>query len=183
MMRLLTAIMIGLLLVGCSIRTKSYYLLEGAKEVSGQQSLRGSIGVENIILPHYFNQSNIALKSGENKVSFISTAHWVSDMNEQLTSVLISYLKRYFHTTNVYLFPWDVSKKVSKKVTIRIENFIYHDKAVILDASWEIASNKGGKEAKFFHVKVPSSDNVDDIVKQMDKAFSALEQAIAKSLS
>jgi uncharacterized lipoprotein YmbA len=172
-----------LFLGGCSIRTKSYYLLDGTKEVAQQASLKGSVGIETIILPRYFSQSNVAIKSGENRVSFIAQAHWVSNMNEQLTSLLITYLKRYFKTTDVYLYPWDVSKDVTRKVRIKIENFIYHDKRVILDASWEIAQKGGKKVAKFFHIEVPSTDKIDDIVKEMDEAFSKLELAVAKSLS
>jgi uncharacterized lipoprotein YmbA len=172
-----------LFLGGCSIRTKSYYLLDGAKEVNQQAVLKGSVGVETIVLPRYFSQSNVAIKSGENRVSFITQAHWVSNMNEQLTALLITYLKRYFKTTNVYLYPWDVSKHVTRKVSLKIEHFIYHDKRVILDASWEIAEKGGQKIAKFFHTEVASSEKTDDIVKHMDEAFSKLELAIAKSLS
>ena len=175
--------MISAIWTGCSIRTKSFYLLEGAQQIEKHAVLRGSVGIENIILPRYFRQGNIALKEDAHKVSFLSGAHWVSDMNEQLTSALISYLKHYFKSTDIYLYPWDVSQNVTRKVSIRVENFIYHDKQVHLDASWEIKSKDGIKVAKFFHLSLPSSSDTDSIVKQMDVAFSKLEAAIAKSLS
>ncbi len=175
--------MIGVILLGCSIRSQSYYLLEGTKNVQETRSLKQSVGIENITLPRYFDQANVAIKEGKNRISFLSSAHWVSHMNEHLTGVLISYLKHLFHTTDIYLYPWDVSKGVDKKVRIKIENFIYFDKYVHLDASWEIVDKKGKKVAKFFHTKVSSSNNTKDIVRQMDVAFSAFEEAIAKSLS
>lgn len=175
--------MIGLLIAGCSIRSKSYYLLDGQKEIAQMAKIKSSVGIENITLPRYFEQSSVALKTGENQVTFVSKANWVSNMNEHLTTVLISYLKRYFNTTEVYLYPWDVNKDVQRKVTIKIENFIYHDKNIFLDASWEIAEKDGRKVAKFFHIKVPSTSKTDNIVKHMDEAFSALQEAIARSLS
>ena len=182
MMRIVVSIMIALLMAGCSIRSKSYYLLDGQEESEKKATIVSSVGIENITLPRYFEQSNVALKRGENQVTFISKAHWVSNMNEHLTGVLISYLKRYFNTTEIYLYPWDVSHKVARKVIIKVENFIYHDKNIFLDASWEISEKGGRKTAQFFHTKVPSSADTDAIVKHMDEAFSALEVAIAKSL-
>ncbi len=175
--------MIGVFLLGCSIRSKGYYLLEGAKNVQTKRHLNQSIGIENITLPRYFNQANVAIKEGENRISFISNAAWVSQMNEHLTGVLISYLKHYFNTSDVYLYPWDVSRGVDKKVHIMIESFIFSGREVVLDASWEIVDKRGKKVAKFFHTKVPSSSDTKEIVKQMDVAFSQFEEAIARSLS
>lgn len=174
--------MIGIFLFGCSIRSKSYYLLDGDKEVTQVAKLAGSVGIETITLPRYFNQSSVAMKEGENRVVFLPRANWVSNMDEHLTGVLISYLKRYFNTTDIYLFPWDVSKKVERKVTIKIENFIYTKGKILLEASWEISKN-GVKTAKFFQTFVPSKSDSETIVKHMDEAFSALQKAIAKSLS
>ena len=182
MMKTVIAIMIGMLVTGCSIRSKGYYLLDGAQNVSAHTHLKYSVGIENITLPRYFNQASVAIKEGKNRVSFRANASWVSNMNEHLTTVLISYLKHYFHTSDIYLYPWDVSRGVDKKVRVTLENFIYHDKQIILDASWEIVDQKGEKMAKFFHIKVPSSSETKDIVAHMDEAFSALEMAIAKSL-
>lgn len=182
MKRVIAVIMIGLLMSGCSIRSKSYYLLDGNKELKQVAKLMGSVGIETITLPRYFNQSSVAMKEGENRVVFLSRANWVSDMDEHLTGVLISYLKRHFNSTDIYLFPWDVSKNVERKVTIKIENFIYTKGEILLDASWEI-SKKGVKTAKFFHIAVPSKSKSETIVKHMDEAYSALQVAIAKSLS
>lgn len=182
MMKIVIAIMIGVLLLGCSIKSKGYYLLDGTKPVPRQAKLHKSIGIENITLPRYFNQANVAIKEGENRISFISNAAWVSNMNEHLTAVLISYLKRYFNTSDIYLYPWDVSGSVDKKVHIMIESFIFSGREIVLDASWEIADKKGKKLAQFFHIKIPSSRKTEIIVKQMDIAFSKLEEAIAKSL-
>jgi uncharacterized lipoprotein YmbA len=183
MKKIFSLIMISVLFAGCSIRSKSYYLLDGATHNVQTRSLKESVGIETIALPRYFNQSSVAIKSGENRVTFLPRANWVSEMDAYLTGVLIGYLKRYFHSTDIYLFPWDVSKGVDKRVHIKIDNFIYHDKFVELDASWEISDKHGHKVAKFFHKKVPSTSDTDDIVKQMDTAFSALELAIAQSLS
>ncbi len=182
-MKIVIAIMIGVLLIGCSIRSKGYYLLDGKQSVQTHTGLNHSIGVENITLPRYFNQASVAIKEGGNRVSFISNANWVSNMNEHLTTVLITYLKHYFNSSDIYLYPWDVSKGVDKKVRIFIENFIFVDNEIVLDASWEIVDKKGKKVAKFFHTKIPSSRKTETIVKQMDVAFSKFEEAIAKSLS
>jgi len=174
-------IMIGLF-AGCSIRSKSYYLLEGESHNVQMREMHESVGIENITLPRYFSQSSVAIKEGKNRVSFLSQASWMSGMDEHLTDVLIAYLRRYFNTTDIYLFPWDVRKKVQKKVTIRIEKFIYEKGRIYLDASWDI-SQDSTKRAKFFHTEIPSESDSEAIVKHMDEAFSALEEAIAQSLS
>lgn len=183
MQKMMIAIMIALLAAGCSIRSKSYYILDGKRDNIETKTLDKSIGIETIVLPHYFDQSAVAVKTGNNKIAFLPNAIWVSDMDAHLTDVLISYLKRYFHSTNVYLYPWDVSKKIDQKVHIKIDNFIYHDKMIELDASWEITTADGRKKAHFLHIKVPSDAQTDAIVKQMDEAFSKLELAVAESLS
>jgi len=48
--------MITLLVQGCSIRSKSYYLLDGDKEVKKEAKLAGSVGIETMYSepPLYF---------------------------------------------------------------------------------------------------------------------------------
>jgi uncharacterized lipoprotein YmbA len=180
-MKYLLFLVFGIFMVSCSIKSKSYYLLEGDKSIMQTHKGGGVIGIETVELPRYFNQNNLAIKEGKNKVSFTSQAHWISDMDEHLTSVLVAFLKRYFNTTDIYLYPWDVKKNINKKVDLKIENFIYQDGKVVLDASWEISIGTSNK-AKFFHTSVVSKQDSDSIVKSMDKAFGKLEKEIAKSL-
>jgi len=180
-MKKIMIFLVGLFFVGCSIKSNSYYLLEGDKNIVQTHSFSGAIGVNIVELPRYFNQNNLAVKEGSNKVYFINQAHWISDMDEHLTKVLVAYLKRYFNTTDIYLYPWDVKKNVSKRVDIKIENFIYDGKNVVIDASWEI-DQKGASKAKFFHTFVEAKNDPDSIVKSMDKAFSKLQEQVARSL-
>ena len=180
-MRKIILFLTTLLFLGCSIKSSSYYLLEGDKNIVSTHPFSGAIGVNVIELPRYFNQNNLAVKEGENRVYFINQAHWISDMDEHLTKALVAYLKRYFNTTDIYLYPWDVKKNVTKRVDLKIENFIYDGKDVILDASWEIDSN-GKSKAKFFHTFVEAKNDPDSIVKSMDKAFAKLQEQVARSI-
>jgi len=180
-MKIFITILIAVIFSGCSIKSKSYYILEGGKQIVQVHPDNGTIGIEKIELPRYFEQNNLAIKKGANKIIFLDKAHWVSDMDEQLTSVLIAYLKRYFNTTKIFYYPWEAKKNLSKIVSIRIENFIFQDDKVVLEVSWEIKT--GSKSiAKFFKTQVPSDANADNIVKAMNKAFGELQLQIARSL-
>ncbi len=180
-MKNLTLILILLMFIGCSIKSKSYYLLEGSKQIVQTHPKPATIGIKQIELPRYFDQNNLAIKKGDNRVVFIQDADWISDMDEHLTTVLIAYLKRYFNTTDIFLYPWESSKKIKKIVKIRIDNFIYESGKVTLDATWEIDLNHTTKP-KFFHTSVKSGSSSDEIVKAMNEAFSKLEKEIARSL-
>ena len=172
---------IAIFTFSCSIKSKSYYMLEGYKKIVQTHKLTNRIGVKKITLPRYFNQNSLAIKKGENRVVFIDSANWISDMDEQLTSVLIDFLKRYFNSTDIYLYPWEGGKKIDKIVNIKINSFIYDGKEVILDATWEIV-DKDRSKARFFKTKVASKNSPDDIIKAMDRAFAKLQIAIARSL-
>jgi len=180
-MKYLLFLIVVILFEGCSIKSKSYYMLEGDKTIVAVHKSIRSVGVEKIELPRYFSQNDLAIKQGKNRVFFIQNAQWISDMDEHLTQILISYLKRYFNTTDIYYYPWEVKKKIYKIVHIRIDDFIYENGSVILDASWEIKSNSKS-EAKFFKTSIKAKNSSDEIVKAMDKAFGRLEKQIAMSL-
>jgi len=172
---------IAIFAFSCSIKSKSYYMLEGTKKIVQTHKLPYSIGIKKITLPRYFNQNTLAIKEGENRVVFIDNATWISDMDEQLTSVLIDFLKRYFNTTNIYLYPWEGGKKIKKIVNLKINSFIYDGQYVNLDATWEIIG-KTNPQAKFFKTRIESKNSPDDIIKAMNKAFGELQIQIARSL-
>ena len=180
-MKIFITILIAVIFSGCSIKSKSYYLLEGDKQIVEVHPSSISVGVKKIELPKYFSQNSLAIKEGEHKIVFIQNANWVSDMDEQLTSVLIAYLKRYFNSTKIYYYPWEAKGKINKILSIRVENFIYENGYVVLEASWEIKEGRQSR-AKFFKTQVKSKNKNDDIVKAMDKAFGKLEKQIARSL-
>jgi uncharacterized lipoprotein YmbA len=180
--------MIAVLLLGCSARSKSYYILDGMQDVSqeGEKTERveqQSIGIESILLPRYFQHNHIAIQEAEHRISFDGDASWMEDMNAHLTKAMIGYLKHYFNSADIHLYPWDTGSDMDKRVRIMIEHFIFFDGAIVLDASWEIRDKQGHKVVKFFHTKVPSSSDIEEIVKQMDVSFSQLEVQVAKSLS
>ncbi len=182
-MKTILLLCLTLIFSSCSIKSKSYYLLEGDKTILQTHPKPAVIGIAKIELPRYFNQNDLAVKASDNRVIFIQKANWISDMDEQLTTTLIRYLKRYFNTTDIFYYPWESEKKIQTIVKLRIENFIYQKQKgeVILDASWEIRGG-GHSKAKFFHTQIPSADDSDAIVKAMDKAFAKLELQIARSL-
>ncbi len=166
---------------GCSIKSKSYYLLEGSKKIVQVHKLHSTIGIKKITLPRYFNQNSLAVKEGSNKIVFLDSANWISDMDEQLTSVLIEYLKRYFNSTDIYLYPWESKKRISTIIDLHIDNFIYENGSVVLEASWEIRKAARAKQ-RFFKTLVKSKKYPDNIVKAMDEAFGKLEKEVARSL-
>lgn len=174
---LLTSI---LFLQGC-LSSHNYYILSVAptpNEIYHSQDK--IIGVEKVTLPSYLYKREIAIAHSPQEITLLPNALWAEDLDSGLTQRLIGFLQKKFNQPDVYAYPWGVIRQVDIKVSVNISRFIIEKDSVYLEASWSLeALESTHRISKLFDIKVASTNETKDIVIAMDKAFSALENAIA----
>jgi uncharacterized lipoprotein YmbA len=171
-------------LQGCIATNANYYVLS----LSGQPTTTYAnksriIGVEKVTIPSYLNKREIAIAKNSSQITLLGNAVWGEDLDTGLTERLISFLQKKFNQPNVYAYPWGVDRQPTVRVRIDITRFIAQGENVYLDANWELKS--GGtkrRKSSLFHTVVPTNSDPDSIVSAMDKAFSKLEEAVAKGV-
>lgn len=176
--------MVALLsLQGCF--SSHYYILSTASQPS--HVIAGSnmsIGVEKVTVPEYLFKREIAVAKSTSEVRFVNDGTWAEDMDAGLTSRLINFLQKKFQSPHVHLYPWDTEVQPDKKVKVHISRFIAQENKVYLNATWEVETMATQhKKAKLFQTVVPlKSMGTTDIVHAMNRAFSTLEEDMAKGL-
>jgi uncharacterized lipoprotein YmbA len=171
-------------LSGCITGTSHYYVLSMASQPTSLYAhKRSTIGVEKIIVPGYLYKREIAVAQNSNQITLLRGAVWAEDLDAGLTQRLIGFLQKKFSQPNVYAYPWGVKRQPEVKVNVQITRFIAQGDYVYLDANWNLAKSRSDKtKASLFSVKVPTSSDAQSIVASMDKAFSFLEEEIAKGI-
>jgi len=181
--KLLFSFMSLALLVGCGT-SKSYYVLSVASQPSVVYANRHNvIGVEKITVPGYLYKREIAIAKSTSQIMLLSDAVWGEDLDEGLTSRLISFLQKKFREPSVYGYPWNMGKVPTVKVKVQITRFIAQGDKVYLDADWEIENMRTYKrKARLFSTSVETKNDAQNIVISMDKAFKQLEESIAAGI-
>ncbi len=168
-----------LVLAGCV--SSDYYVLSTAPQPAATyKHIRGTIGVEKVVVPKYLFQREIAVARSSSQVTFLSGASWAEDIDEGLTQRLISFLQKKFNQPEVYGYPWDVGEQPRIKVKVQISRFIAQGDRVYLDASIRLENMRTGKrKAVLFSKTVPAGSSASEIVAAMDRAFDLLEEEVA----
>jgi len=182
--KILLPLIVLFVLNGCLSGSSSYYVLSIASQPEKiYPSSKMLIGVEKVTVPDYLNKRDIVIAESKSKIKLLNNAHWGEDLDEGLTSRLISFLQKKFNQPNVYAYPWGVDNTPTLKVKVDIRRFIAQDKYVYLDASFRVVNMKTHfQKAKLFHTAVPTQKDANSIVSSMDTAFTKLEEAIVKEL-
>jgi len=169
---------------GCLSSSKNYYVLSMVSQPSKIYSSHKSIiGVEKITVPAYLYKRELAIAKSTSKITLLSNALWGEDLDEGLSNRLIGFLQKKFNQPDVYAYPWGIDKQPTVKVSVKITRFIAQGEYVYLDATWSLENLKTKKRrSKLFSTKVATSDNVENIVKAMDSAFSQFEETVAKEV-
>lgn len=175
---------VSLGLHGCM--SNNFYVLSTASQpLTTYSYTKQVIGVEKITVPQYLFKREIAVAKSSSQITFLPNAVWAEDLDAGLTLRLISFLQKKFNQPNVYQYPWGLDKQPSKKLKVQISRFIAEDDTVYLDATWEVENMINHKiKARLFSTKVAMKQrNASSIVNAMDRAFSQLEDTIAKGLN
>jgi len=181
-MKIVSILLLLMALGGCT--TSSYYVLSTAPNPTAvYRHLHSSIGVEKVSVPKYLFKREIAVAKSSSQVTFLSNANWAEDIDEGLTSRLISFLQKKFNQPEVHNYPWETNSQPGLKVKVQISRFIAENEKVYLEASIELQNMRTGRyKANLFSTSVKTGNSAESIVAAMDKAFGQLEEQVAVGL-
>lgn len=181
--KILLLLVISLGLSGCM--SNSFYVLSTASQPTKTYAYsKQVIGVEKVTVPEYLFKREIAVAKSSSQITFLSDATWAEDLDAGLTLRLIVFLQKKFNQPHVYQYPWGLDTQPTKKVKVHMSRFIAQSNHVYLDATWEVMQIKtGDKKARLFSTQVAIGKyNSSAIVDAMDRAFSQLEEEVARGL-
>jgi len=178
--KLLGLLSLLFMLSGC---TKYYILSTASQPTEHYHKKHRIIGVEKVLVPKYLYKREIAVAKSSSEVSFLGSAVWAEDLDQGLTQRLIAFLQKKFNQPNVYAYPWGLDKNPTIKVKVQITRFIFQGNKVYLEANWRVIHMQTNlQKARLFTTVIASKDDAQSIVATMDKAFGALEEAIAQGI-
>ncbi len=171
-----------LLITGCS--SKRYYTLGDTSDIQAEENCTKIIAIEKVGIPKYLKDSTIVKQISPYQVELIKDANWLMPMQKHLTNVLISYLQKSLNNPNIYLYPWESTKETDKKISLKIKRFIAYNNEVILDASYQITNLKSKTNTtKLFSTKIETSDDIESVMKAMEKAYFELSNNIKNEIT
>lgn len=176
---LLLAFIVSLTLGGCI--SSNYYVLSTPSLPANTYAYKPtSIGVEKVTVPEYMFKREIAVAESASQIRLLSNATWGEDLDAGLTQRLIGFLQKKFNQPEVYAYPWNVDRQPDRKINVHISRFIAQGDKVYLDANWAVENmHTHQSKARLFSTTVQTSNQSDEIVAAMDRAFGQLEEVIA----
>jgi len=180
-MRSLLPILTLLLLTGCG--SKKFYTLGENLTITSPTTYHEAIDVVKVEVPNYLTEPKIVRQVTPYQIEFIEDAEWLIPMEKKLTDVLIEYLQQSLNNPNVHLYPWESNQKAAKRVSVEIKNFIASDKEVTLKANYKIVDLRNNRhKIEHFKTTLPTTNNTQDMLKSMEKAYFELIKKIKTSL-
>jgi len=180
MNRVLPLIII-LLLTGCG--SKKFYTLGENLTIDSPITYNEPIDVVKVVVPKYLQEHKLVRQVTPYQIEFIEKAQWLVPMEQKLTDILIDYLQQSLHNPNVHLYPWESNNKATQRVSIEIKKFIASNNQVILKANYKIVDLRhNGRKIKNFTTAIKTTDNVQNMLKSMEKAYIELIKNIKTSL-
>jgi cholesterol transport system auxiliary component len=143
------------------------------------------VGVEKVKVPEYLFKREIAIAKSNSEVIFLSDGTWAEDLDVSLTMRLIAFFQKKLQQPEVHAYPWECESQPTQRVKVVVTRFIAQGGYVYLEASWKISHTQSKQElSELFATKVAlKNETTSEIVLAMDKAFSQLENVIAKALT
>lgn len=173
-----------LLLAGCGVGTRSFYVLtsDGPAPSGGGAGL----GVGPVVLAEYLDRPNIVIAEAPNQLGVAENHRWAGDLAEAITRVTATNLGRRMNTGNVQTYPWRDDGQISHQVTLDIRQLHGgHDGFAVIEAGWRAYSlpDRKIKAARTFVDREPlESDGYQSLVAAQSRLLSRLADDIAKGL-
>ena len=181
-MRQIAWMILLLILAGCGGPSTQYLLSVDSTKISKRSHKNVQIAVDKVTVPGYMEESQIAIQKSGGEISYRSEI-WAVPSAKALTSTLIRSLQKKFSNPNVYLFPWDVEKESGIRVKVTINQFIYNNGTVSLEATYFIKRiGSSHKRSYLFSTRVTSGADTATIVQAMRIAFGRLVEEIGRKL-
>jgi len=180
--KLLVTMSASLIVSGCTL--SNYYVLSTASQPKESYAYKSEvIGVEKVTVPEYLFKREIAVAKSSSQVIFLDGSQWAEDMDKGLTRRVIAFLQKKFEQPGVYAYPWGTDSQPDIKVKVQVTRFIAQGESVYLDANWEVRDMRTDKRIrKLFSTTVPTQADAASIVDTMNKAFSQLEEDVARGV-
>ena len=179
-MRYIFIILLTLFFSACSTKESSFIL--PTTNVVTLKSIKTQIGVKKINVPDYLNSDKILVKNGSKLESI--DANFASSADSLFTQKAIVTLKKALNNPNVFLYPWEVSKKKGYIVEINIDDYLYSNGMVNLNGTYYIKNANGQViSAKNFAYSKPANKDANSIVNALNELFNNLIIEIAQKIA
>ena len=173
-----------LLLAGCGMGSKSYYVLtaDGPAPSGGGTG----IGVGPVNLAEYIDRPNLVIAENANQLGIAEDHRWAGDLAASITRVTAANLGRRLNSGNVQVYPWRNDSDIRWQVTLDIRQF--HggaDGFAVIEAGWRAYSLPDRRlvASRTFVDREPLvADGYQPLVAAQSKLLSRLAADIAANL-
>jgi len=175
-------LLLSIYINGCS--SKKYYTLGDTSNITSKYNYKKAIGIEKIEIPKYLKDNSLVKQITPYQVERIKDANWLIPMQKHLTNVLISYLQKSLNNPDINLYPWESHKKITKKVSLKINRFIAYKNTVILEGSYQINNlETKTSDTELFSKKVVTGESTESMMKAMEKVYFLLASELSFKIS
>jgi len=177
------------LLLGCSSGGEvpiRYYVLDPTEQNAlSANSAKVSVHIVDLHMPQYLERYQMAMRSGENELTFSDSHQWGENLRKNLLRTLSSNLSNLLGTPEISTPIARSDLKSNKRIRLFIERFDQSKQGVlILHARYQISGT--GRDPKTYNfrkeLKNASPRNYSSMVKNMGVLFGDLSVEIAKKL-
>jgi len=180
-MRYILYTVLILILAGCG-GGGNQYLLSMDNQVKHYKKRSTQIGIDKISVPGYMEESKIATEVSQGEIHYLDSK-WAVPTSRALTKTLIRTLQRRFDNPNVQLYPWDIDSQNGVRVKVIINDFIYSNGVVRLEAVYTIMRvDSSRKRSYIYKTTVASTEDIPSVVRAMSRAFTKLSLHISKKI-
>lgn len=184
MIRALLILTTILALAGCSMSSRSFYVLtaDGPAPSGGGPG----IGVGPVALAEYIDRANLVIAQAPNQLGIAEDHRWAGDLSSSIARVTAANLGRRLNTGNVRTYPWQGDEGIRYQFTLDIRQL--HGAAdgyAVIEAGWRAYSlpDRKIKASRTFVDREPlEADGYQPLVVAQSKLLSRLADDIAKSL-
>lgn len=180
---------LSILLLGCSSSGKvpiRYYVIDPVvQEALSSSEEKLSVHIIDLHIPQYLERYQMALRSGENELTFSDTHQWGENLRKNLLRTLGSNLSTLLETPEISTPIARSALKADVKIRIFIERFDQAENGlVILNARYQLSLSNGDPKTYPFRQEMmnASPENYAGIAKYMTILFNELSVEIATRL-
>jgi uncharacterized protein len=173
-----------LLLAGCGVGPRSFYVLTSdGPAPSGDGP---GIGVGPVALAEYIDRPNIVIAEAPNQLGVAENHRWSGDLSDAIARVTATNLGRRMNTGNVQTYPWRNDGEISYQVTLDIRQLHGGDDGyAVIEAGWRAYSlpDRRLKASRtFVDREALEADGYQPLVAAKSRLLSRLADDIARGL-
>jgi uncharacterized protein len=187
---------ISLALAGClgTSRPSQFYTLAPLQVRDGPPStaIDATLAVGPIELPDYVDRPQIVTRSGTNELVIAEFERWGGSLEQQISGSLVATLRDRLAPQQIAVLPRKsavLSSGTPYRVTVSISRFDgVPGQSVVLQASWELCTQRGGKEQSLGVKETSVTEQIDGpgydaLVAAMQRALVHLAQQMADGIT